>query len=299
MQWLNYHHLKLFWMVAREGSVTRASQRLRLAQPTVSAQLRTFERDLGETLLEKRGRNLVLTEAGRNVLQYAEEIFALGQELHESVKGRAAPHAVSLSVGVADAVPKLVAYRLLRPALSQNQQLRLECREGRHEQLLSALSVHELDAVLSDSPLPAGSGFRAYSHLLGECTVSVFGTVELVRRYKRSFPKSLTGAPLLAPLANSPLRRSLGFWLEDAGIQPNVVGEFEDSALLKTFGRHGVGLFVAPTIIADEIESMYQVKSLGAIAAVKERFYVISPERRIKHPGVVAITQAARQELFS
>ncbi|MFN7966648.1 MAG: transcriptional activator NhaR [Acidobacteriota bacterium] len=299
MQWLNYHHLKLFWMVAREGSVTRASQRLRLAQPTVSAQLRTFERDLGETLLEKRGRNLVLTEAGRNVLQYAEEIFALGQELHESVKGRAAPHAVSLSVGVADAVPKLVAYRLLRPALSQSQQLRLECREGRHEQLLSALSVHELDVVLSDSPLPAGSGFRAYSHLLGECTVSVFGTVDLVRRYKRSFPKSLTGAPLLVPLANSPLRRSLGFWLEDSGIQPNVVGEFEDSALLKTFGRHGVGLFVAPTIIAGEIESMYQVKSLGAIAAVKERFYVISPERRIKHPGVVAITQAARQELFS
>lgn len=299
MDWINYHHLKLFWMVAKEGSVTRASQRLRLAQPTVSAQLRTFERDLGETLLEKRGRNLVLTEDGRNVLQYAEEIFALGQELRESVKRRAAPQAVSLAVGIADAVPKLVAYRLLKPALAQGRELRLECREGRHDQLLSALSVHELDLVLSDAPLPAGSGFRAYSHLLGECSMTVFGTAELARRYKRSFPQSLTDAPLLVPLSSSPLRRSLGFWLEDAGIRPKIVGEFEDSALLKTFGRQGVGLFVAPSIIAGEIEAMYQVKPIGSIAAVTERFYVISPERRIKHPGVVAITQAARQELFS
>ncbi len=299
MDWINYHHLKLFWMVAREGSVTRASQRLRLAQPTVSAQLRTFERYLGETLLEKRGRNLVLTEVGRNVLQYAEEIFALGQELRESVKGRTSPQAVSLGVGITDAVPKLVAYRLLEPALSQTQELRLECREGRHDQLLAALSVHELDMVLSDAPLPAGSGFRAYSHLLGECSMTVFGSAELARRYKRSFPQSLNGAPMLVPLANSPLRRSLGFWLEDAGIQPKIVGEFEDSALLKTFGRQGVGLFVAPSIIAREIEAMYQVKSIGPIATVTERFYVISPERRIKHPGVVAITQAARQDLFS
>lgn len=298
MEWLNYHHLLLFWMVAKEGSVTKASQRLRLTQPTVSAQVRALERALGERLLEKRGRGVALTAAGRGVMQYADEIFALGRELRDSVKGRASHRALSLSVGIADAVPKLVSCRLLRPVLRESPTPRLLCREAPHEQLLAALSMHELDAVLTDAPLQPGSGFRAYSHLLGESRVQVFGSKELAKRYRRGFPRSLHGAPLLVPLAHSPLRRQLLFWFEDRGIQPEIAGEFEDSALLKTFGGMGVGLFVAPSVIVEEVESTYAVQRIGPLDGVAERYYLISPERKIKHPGVATLTQAARRELF-
>ena len=298
MEWLNYHHLLYFWMVAREGSVTRASSELRLAQPTISTQIRMLESSLGEKLFERQGRNLVLTDVGREVYRYADEIFALGRELLDVVRNRAPGRALRLAVGIADVLPKLVVYRLLEPVLRLEQPVHIVCREGKPEPLLADLAIHKLDLVLADSPVGANTSVRVFHHLLGECGVTFFATGALATRHRRKFPASLGGAPLLLPAEGSVVRRSLMQWLDAQGIHPNVVSEFEDSALLKAFGAAGAGIFPASTVIEDEVRRQYAVEVVGRTTAVRERFYAVSAQRRLKHPAVVAVCEAAREKLF-
>ena len=298
MEWLNYHHLLYFWVVACHGSVTRAAAELRLAQPTVSTQLRTLENMLGEKLFARTGRRLVLTDVGRLVFRYADEIFGLGRELLETVKGRPTGQPMRLTVGIADAVPKLIAYRLLRPALTGAEPVRIICREDKPDRLLAELAIHELDLVLSDAPIGPTTKVRAFNHLLGECGVTFFGTPALARTRRRGFPRSLGGAPVLLPTDNTALRRSLDDWFESEDVRPRVVSEFEDSALLMAFGQAGMGLFPAPSAIERQVRSQYGVVVVGRLDAVCERFYAISGERRLKHPAVVAISEAARQRVF-
>ncbi len=298
MEWLNYHHLLYFWMVARTGSIARASRELRLAQPTISGQLRTLEEYLGEKLFHRVGRGLALTDVGQVVYRYAEEIFSLGQELNDVLKGRPRGRPLRLLVGISDAVPKLIAYRLLRPALTMGQPIRLVCHEDKPERLLTELSSHNLDIVLTDSPLTAATRVRAFNHLLGSCGVTLFASAELASVYRRSFPASLEGAPFLLPLENVTLRRSLEHWFESNRIHPKVVGEFQDSALIGTFGQGGVGVFAAPSAIEKEVRAHYRVKVIGRVESIVESFYAISVERKLKHPAVVAISEAARSDLF-
>ena len=298
MEWLNYHHLLYFWVVAREGSVTRAAAELRLAQPTVSTQLRALEHVLGEELFARSGRRLMLTDVGRMVFRYADEIFGLGRELLDTVKGRPTGQPMRLTVGIADAVPKLIAYRLLQPALAVPQEVRIVCREDKPDRLLAELAVHGLDLVLSDAPIGPSTKIRAFNHLLGECGITFFATATLARTCRRGFPRSLDGAPFLLPTDNTALRRSLDDWFESEGVRPRVVSEFEDSALLMAFGQAGMGLFAAPSAIEREVRSQYGVVTVGRLEALSERFYAISGERRLKHPAVVAISETARQRVF-
>lgn len=298
MEWLNYHHLLYFWVLAREGSLLRASAELRLAQSTVSGQIHALESTLGEKLFAKSGRKLVLTDVGRVVYRYADEIFSLGRELRDAVKGRAVGRPLTLVVGIADVVPKLVARRVLEPALNLPVPVRLVCRENKPARLLAELAIHNIDVVLTDAPVGPSIRIRAFNHLLGECGVMFFATAELAAKHRRNFPKSLNGAPMLLPTENTTLRRSLDEWFAARGVRPKVIGEFEDSALLKVFGQTGTGIFPAPSIIAKELQDQYQVRVVGRVEEVRERFYAISIERRLKHPAVVAISEQARRQVF-
>lgn len=298
MDRLNYHHLLYFWTVVREGGVARAAQRLRLAQPTISGQLRVLESTLGEKLFERSGRRLVLTEVGRLVHRYADEIFSLGQELSDVLRGRPGGRPVRLTVGIADVVPKLIAHRLLAPALEQKEPVRLEVREDSHERLLAELSVHGLDLVITDAPVAPATRVRAFNHLLGETPVAMFGTPKLAARLRRNFPRSLEGAPVLLPAANTALRRGLEAWFESIGVRPRVVAECDDSALLKVFGQRGLGVVPAPEAIASAVRRMYGVVPLGRAGRLRESYYAITVERRLVHPAVVAIGEAARREVF-
>ena len=275
-----------------------AGEKLRLRPPTLSAQIRQLEGALGEKLFQREGRRLVLTEFGRMVLGYADEIFALGREMLDSVKGRRASRGLRLRVGVADAIPKLVALRLLQPARAIPEPLRVVCLEGRHEKLVAALALHDLDLVLSDVPTTTHLGVRAFSHLLGECGISFFARRGTAGRLAGRFPGSLDGAPFLLPTEDTALRRSLETWFDAQGIRPRIVGEFEDSALLEAFGQDGVGVFTAPSVIEKEVVRQHAVRVLGRTDKVRERFYAISAERRLRHPAVVALTAAARERLF-
>ncbi len=298
MDWLNYHHLLYFWMVAKEGSISRASQQLHLSQPTLSSQVQKLEKAMGTKLFERTGRSMVLTDTGQMVYRYADEIFTLGRELVDSLKGSPAKGSVRLTVGVPDVLPKLIVYQLLKPALALPEKVQLVCYEGKLQELLADLALHRLDIVLAESPIAPGVHIRAFNHLLGESAVSIFATAELAKRYQRHFPNSLHGAPMLLPTQNTSLRRSLEQWFDANDIRPLVVHEFEDSAVLKVFGQHGEGLFAAPAAIEDEICRQYRVRSVGRIDEVKGQFYAISVERRLKHPAVVEISKAARATLF-
>jgi LysR family transcriptional activator of nhaA len=298
MEWLNYHHLLYFWTVARTGGVSAASAELRLAQPTISGQLRLLEDHFGEKLFHRVGRRLELTDVGRLVYRYADEIFTLGRELGDAVRGRPTGRPLRFAVGIADQVPKLIAYRLMEPALKLPERVRLVCREDKPERLLADLAVHALDLVLTDAPLNPSINVRAFSHLLGECGTTIFGARALVARHRRGFPRSLDGAPFLLPTENTVLRRSLDQWFAQQDLRPVVVSEFEDSALLKAFGERGVGLFAAPAAIEAEIRRQYGVQVIGRTEDVRERFYAISVERRLKHPAVLAISEAAKERLF-
>ena len=299
MEWLNYHHLLYFWLVAREGGLAPAAARLRLAHQTVSAQIHVLEHALGEKLFERRGRRLVLTELGSVAYRYADEIFALGTELQETLRGRPSGRPLRLVVGVADAVPKLIARALLLPALRLPEPVRLVCREDKPARLLSALALHELDVVLSDAPVPPGTSVRAFSHLLGECAVALFASPAQARRLARGFPRSLDGAPFALPTENAALRRLLEHWCEVQGVRPRVVAEFEDSALLKAFAQEVGAVFAAPAPIAAEVERQYRVRRIATLPELRERFYAITVERRLRHPGVLAISSAARNHLLS
>ncbi len=270
-----------------------------MTQPTISSQLRKLEKSVGDQLFKRVGRNLVLTETGQLVLRYADEIFSLGQELTDVLQGRPTGSPLRLLVGVAMVLPKLIAYRLLEPALHLPQPVQLNCDEGKLDDLLMELAAHRLDIVLSDLPIGPAVNVKAYSHLLGECSVSVFGMTELARKFRRGFPVSLDGAPFLLPRSGTALRRSLDHWFESQGIHPQVVAEFEDQALLTVFAQEGVGLFAAPSAIEKEICRQYRVRPIGELPDVRESFYAISVERKLKHPAVVAISETARGELFA
>ena len=298
MEWINYHHLLYFRTVAKEGSITRASKVLLLAQPTISGQIRALEETLGEKLFARQGRNLVLTEFGRVVYRYADEIFSLGQEMSDVLKGRPTGRPQRLMVGVADLLPKLVVYRILSPALNMPEPVQMVCHEDRTEKLLEDLSMHGLDLVLSDTPISPGGRVKAFNHLLGASSVSVFGHRDMLPAYKNDFPHSLDGAPFVLPLESSSLRRAVDHWFDDKQIRPKVVAEFQNSALLKTFGSAGTGLFLAPTVVESEVRNTYDVEVIGRIPELQERFYAISVERRFKHPAVTAILDFAREELF-
>ena len=298
MEWLNYHHLFYFWMAAREGSIAQASRQLLLAQPTITGQIRALENALGEKLFTRSGRSLVLTDVGRLVYRYASEIFSLGRELTDVLKGRPAGRPVRLVVGVSDVLAKLIVYRLLEPALALPESVQIICYEDRPERLLAELSTFGLDLILTDAPIGQLVRVRAFSHLLGSCGVSFFGTASVAAKYRRNFPASLDGAPFLLPLESTTLRRSLEQWFEAQRIRPRVVGEFQDSALLKTFGQTGLGIFAAPTVTEKEVRRQHGVSVLGRTESVIERFYAISVERKLKHPAVVAIAEAARDQLF-
>jgi LysR family transcriptional regulator, transcriptional activator of nhaA len=298
LEWVNYHHLLYFWTVAREGGLVPAGRALRLSHSTLSAQIHALESSLGEKLFTKVGRKLALTDVGRVVLRYADEIFTLGREMVDTVKGRRVGQPLRLDVGVVDVVPKLVVRRLLQPALSLPEPVRIVCYEDSFDKLLADLALHTLDIVIADSPVPAGSSVRAFTHPLGETGVSFFGAKSLARTFKRQFPRSLDGAPMLLPLENSTLGRALHQWFERHSVRPRVVAEFEDSALLKVFGADGVGIFTAPTAVEKEVCRQYGVSVVGRAPEVKERFYAVSVERRLKNPAVIAISEVAREQIF-
>lgn len=293
MDWLNYHHLHYFWVVAREGSIVAATRVLNLTQPTISAQIRMLEESLGEKLFRKRGRGLVLTDVGRTVYEYADEIFSLGQELKDVVRGRATGKLPKLFVGIADVVPKLIAFRLLEPAFGVTPRADIICREAPPQRLFGDLAVNALDLVISDTPIGQGVNVKAFNHLLGESGTTIFATAELAKQYRKGFPRSLEGAPMLLP-DRSESRRTLDHWFETNDIRPSIVAEAADSALLKRFGSAGLGLFPGATAIEEEIIGQYKVVVVGRLEELRERYYVVSAERRIKHPAVAAITDGAR-----
>ena len=296
---LNYHHLLYFWAVAREGSVARAARELELAQPTVSGQIRALEIALGEKLFLRTGRNLVLTDVGTVVYRYAEEIFGLGRELQETLKGRPAGGPVRFVVGVADQLPKLVVRRLLEPAFQLAEPVRVIVRDGPPDRLLADLAIHTLDLVLTDAPVPPTIRVRAFNHSLGECSVTIFGTPKLAASHQRDFPGSLEGAPFIFPTEGSTLRRSFEQWCIEHSIRPRVVAEADDSALLMTLGEAGIGLFAAPSVVENEVSRQHGVRILGRIEKIRERFYALSIDRKLKHPAVVAICDRARAEVFA
>lgn len=297
MKWLNYHHLLYFWVVAKEGSIAAASERLHLAQPTLSSQIKKLETSLGLKLFDRRGRNLALTEAGQTAYRYADEIFTLGREMSDALSGKLGDKGLRLSIGMPDVLPKLVVFHLLEPALAMDENVRLEIYEGKLDELLVDLATYRLDVVISETPLQPNANIKAFNHLLGETTLTCYGTAALARKYSRRFPKSLDGAPMLLPTQNTVMRRGIEQWLDDQSLRPVVKHEFEDSALLKVFGKTGAGLFFASSAIERDICEQYSVKALGRID-VKERFYAISVERRVRHPAVAAICKVARDKLF-
>ncbi len=298
MEWLNYHHLLYFHTIAREGSIAGAAKILRLAQPTISGQLKLLEDQLGVQLFERKRGGLDLTDAGRKVFRYADEIFAIGNELKQSVRGGKNDTGWNLRVGIVDVVPKLISYRLIEPALMLPTPVRITCLEGKFDDLLDQLARNRLDVVISDTPAARAGDLQVFSHLLGETTVSVFGSPGLSNTFRRGFPGTLTGAPVLLPTRGCVLRGLLDAYFSKHKIEPNVIAEFEDSALAKVFGQSGRGLFFSPTAISHQICKTFEVEVLGELTTIRERFFAISVERRLKNPAVAAITEAARNDLF-
>ncbi|MEN8180162.1 MAG: transcriptional activator NhaR [Pseudomonadota bacterium] len=296
---VNYKHLHYFWVVAREGGVARASERLNLTPQTISGQLSLLEEYLGVDLFTRVGRNLELTENGRLVLSYADEIFSLGGELEEMIYQLPAGRPQLFKVGVVDVVPKSIAHRILEPALQLPEPVRMICREASIDTLLAELAVHRLDLVLADRPIPPTISTRGFSHKLGECAVSFFATEKLEKQLKGGFPRCLDGAPLLFPSSEHQLRSGIDQWLDKYRIHPRMVAEFDDSALMKAFGQEGAGIFIAPAAIEAEVEWQYQVTAIGRVDEVKEHFYAISIERRVLHPVVAAVLKTARESLFA
>lgn len=299
MDWLNYHHLLYFWMVAKEQSVSKAAAALHVAQPTVSAQVRSLERSLGQKLFERQGRHLALTAEGEKVFRYADEIFSLGRELLQAVKGEPQHAPKRFRVGVSDALPKLTTYRLIEPALAMQPAFRLHVRIDKTERLLAELAVHAVDLVIADSPMVPSSRLRAFSHLLGETSMSIYGAAALARAARRRFPQSLHGAPMLLQTTNTAVRQSLDQWFDVHHVEPSIIGEVEDMAMLQTLGEHGLGLFAAPTVMRKEICRRYHVVWVGELDKVREKFYAISIERRITHPAVRLIADQAKRRLFT
>ncbi len=293
---LNFRHLYYFWVVAKEDSITRAAERLGVAIQTISTQLGLLEKSIGKSLFAPQGRRLVLTEAGRIAMRYAEQIFALGEQMEDALSDLDVGRTMRLTVGISDSLPKLIASRLLAAALALPERVKLVCYEDRFEALLGELKVHKLDVVLTDRPVHAGTVLRVFSHLLGESELMLFGLPALAEKYEPGFPASLQGAPLLLPTRNNAIRGRIDHWLEAQDLRADVVGEFDDNALLNTFGRSGLGLFPAPSALADDVAAQFGAIPVGPLRGVKEQFYAISNERKIKHPAVEAILSAIQCE---
>jgi LysR family transcriptional activator of nhaA len=296
---LNLKHLRYFWTVGKQGSIARAADVLFVTPQTISGQLHELEQQIGSKLFRREGRRLALTETGRLVFSYADEMFRLGLELQDVLGGQTPGACITLKVGVAMVVPKLLAYRVLEPVFQMQETVRLICHEAPLVDLLADLSVHKLDLVLADVPVNPALNIRAYSHALGETGVSFLAAPALARELAGGFPGSLDRAPMLMPGAGSSLRRNLEAWFEQQGVVPNVLAEFEDRALMKAFGERGVGVFTVPTAVERDVIDKYRVEVVARTHEVGERFYLISPERRIKNPAVSAITDAARSGLFA
>ena len=300
MEWLNYHHLLYFWMVAKEGSIVRASKELHLAHPTISGQIHRLEEVLGEKLFVRRGRALELTDVGQMAFRYANDIFALGGELLDAVKGRSGGRPVRLVVGVSDVLAKSIVHRMLEPAFHLGDEVRIVCREDRSmDAFMADLAVHTVDVVLADAPAGTATSVKAFSHLLGECGAVVLAAPTLAQKLRRGFPESLNGAPFLLPGATSTLRRALDAWFDGRDMRPKVVAEFDDAALATVLGEAGLGAFVAPAVVEEEIRRRYKVRRVGRLDNLRQRFYAISIERKIRHPAVAAICEAARKHIFA
>ncbi|MDZ4821632.1 MAG: LysR family transcriptional regulator [Planctomycetota bacterium] len=293
---LNFHHLLYFWVVAREGTVVAASRRLRLAQPSISMQIRKLEKAVGAPLFKRAGRGLVLTDIGRDLYARADEVFQAGQGVVDLLRGVPTERRAKLTVGVPDIMPKLITHRLLSPVFAMPADMQVVCYESAFENLLADLAVNRFDVVLSDAPVGSHLKVRAYNHFLGECGITIFAQPKLAARYQEAFPQSLESAPMLLPTPNTELGRSIDQWLYARSIQPKVVGQFYDSALLKEFGSAGVGLFPGPTAIEREIQRQYRVSVVGRIEEIRERFYAITVQRKIQHPGIIAIVESARAD---
>ena len=290
---INYKHLHYFWAVAKQGGIVRASEHLHLTPQTISGQISLLEESMGENLFTKVGRNLELTEVGRLVLSYAEEIFSLGGELEDTVRNLPSGRPLVFKVGIADVVPKTIAYRLLAPALDLPDTVRIICKENSLDSLLAELALHRIDMVLADSPIPTALNIRGFNHSLGECGISFLGKSEILDKLEGEFPHNLNGAPLLLPSEINQMQGRLLYWLDSLRIHPRIVGEFDDSALMKAFGQAGTGIFICPTAIARENMEQYGVSLIGSTEEVREHFYAISVERKISHPAVAAITETA------
>jgi LysR family transcriptional regulator, transcriptional activator of nhaA len=295
---LNYKHLRYFWAVAKSGSIARASDQLHITPQSISGQLSELEGALGAALFRRSGRGLEVTELGRRILGYADEIFTLGDELLEVVRNQKAAVALPFRVGVADSVPKSVTYRVVEPILRLEEPVRLICREGRMVSLLAELAVHRIDMVIADRPMPTDINVRAYNHLLGSSGLTVFAASGLAQTLRGKFPAMLEDAPFLLPGEGTAIRAALEQWFESHEVHPRIVGEFDDGALMKAFGQGGSGLFVAPTAIADDVIRQYGVQVIGRIDDVVEELYAITTERRLRHPATLAVSQAAARDVF-
>ncbi|MHB9005928.1 MAG: LysR family transcriptional regulator [Limisphaerales bacterium] len=290
MEFLNYHHLRYFWVAAKEGGLTRAAGKLRVSQPSICTQIQALERALGDKLLRRTPRGLALTEAGQKVFSFAEEIFSLGEDLLSTMKQRPTTRPLRVHIGIADSLPKLLTYRMLKPIFHLPQTVQASCCEGKVPDLLAQLATYRLDIVLSDEPAPASGNLKTFNHLLGECGVSFSAEPGLAARLKRRFPASLHGAPALLPSPNSALRRSLEKWFQEQRIAPRLVAEFDDAALMKVVATDGLGFFALPSLVASEAVTRYGVKIIGHAPKCMQQFYAISAERRLTHPAVLAIT---------
>jgi LysR family transcriptional activator of nhaA len=294
---INYKHLHYFWVVAKQGGIARASERLHLTPQTISGQISLLEDSIGEALFSKAGRGLELTATGRMVLSYADEIFSVGGELEDALRNLPPDRPMVFKVGIADVVPKTIAYRLLAPALSLPDPVRIICRENNLASLLAELALHRVDMVIADGPIPPGINVRGFNHVLGECGISFLAVPNLARPLRKAFPRSLNGAPLLIPSETNLVQAKLLQWFDSRRIYPRIVGEFDDSALMKVFGQAGTGIFIIPTPIATEVAKQYDVRIIGSTDEVRDQYYAISVERRISHPAVSAVTEAAREWL--
>jgi LysR family transcriptional activator of nhaA len=294
----NYKHLYYFWRVAHDGSISKASQTLHVTPQTISGQLSLLEESIGSAVFEKEGRGLVLTDLGKVVLRYADEIFELGRELSDVLRGAPAVGASEFVVSAASALPKTIVFKMIEPALHLPHEVNLVCKEGPVEAILADLAIHKVDMVLSDTPLSAGYKIKAYNHFLGESSLAAFAPAKTARSIKRNFPNSLNGTPLLLPTSQYAIRKDLDAWFEEQAIFPLLRGQFDDSALIKSFAQAGEGVFFMPRLIAEEICENFNVRVVGEIPEVSQKYYAISTERKVKHPAVAAICDNARTSLF-
>jgi len=297
MEWLNYHHLRYFWVVAKQGSLKKAADKLHVSQPSMSEQIKELEEALGEALFRRSGRSNVLTDAGQIAFRYAEEIFSRGAELANAIRQRPGVQSLRLHVGVADAVPKLVTNEILKPVLAMPQTVHVICREGKMEDLLAQLAAHQLDIVLSDEPPSSSVKFRVFSQLLGESGITFCAAGKLAESLRKGFPESLHNAPALLPAENTAMRRSLDKWFRDKQIHPRVIAEFEDGALMKVMGAEGKGFIPVPTVVLHEALTRYRFKVIGTSENCRDQFYAITAERRITHPAVVLMTRSSQNLL--